>query len=110
MVATDPAAGEKGNKDDLNTLGKRIAADSVTLTLYANNLSGSSTDIVPVGITAEIVEQFEGADEVLTKDGVDGTPQKSANRKKLRVENGTAIDSATTNEVAASTSGDRRSQ
>lgn len=104
----DPAERENGYKEDLNTLGKRLAADLVTLMPDTNNLGVSSTDIVPVGNTAEIVEQFEGADEEITREGVDGTPQKSANRKKLRGENETAINRASSVAVAASTSGTAR--
>lgn len=99
-----------GAKEDQLTLGKRVAVDSATLALPESGSTGNGGVIVPAGNTAVIVEQFEGSEDDPGKNDVVGTPQKNANRKKLRVEDGGAVDSSSVNVLAASSSEDRPSQ
>jgi hypothetical protein len=63
-----------GAKEDLLTLGKRVAVDSVTLALPKSGPTGNSGAIVPAGNTAVMVEQFEGLEDDLGKNDVAGTP------------------------------------
>lgn len=76
-------------------LGKRVASEPVD----------PNTALVSVGITSVIANQFEVADGGPTDGG--GTPQKSANRKKLKGSDGMAVESNKTSEEADSQEEDR---
>ena len=94
-----------GQKDDPLILGKRGADDSST----SHTITGEEVvdmivgALVPLGIIADRVAKFEGPDPPNISNG--GTPQKNANKKKLKGVEGDAADSAAvtkTLEISAS--------
>lgn len=106
------AKGLEEEKDDPIVLGKRVATDSATLGLtdgivLADENSGA---IVPVGNTAGIIDHFESTEDDPATNGAANTPQKNARKKKLKGGDGEAVVSKAENELAASSSEDRRSQ
>ena len=100
--------GQETQKDD-NVLGKRSADDKSTTTEHSIGralMDNNKGALVHVGNTNELVEQFEGSEPSLGSEV--GTPQKNLNKKKkIKTNDGGAIDSSTTSGSAASLSEDR---
>ncbi|KAE8771138.1 hypothetical protein D1007_57022 [Hordeum vulgare] len=83
----------EGNKEDMLSLGKRSTVDSASLALQKTSSSSNSGAIVPTGNTTVMVDQFEASQDQETITLV-GTLQTNANRKKLRNDDGVAVDSS----------------
>lgn len=117
-----PGIDERGSapKDNFggsgNFLGKRSAENS-------SSTGGGGLAIVPVGkvkqsIVSNLIVRYEEEDEIPDSSANQGnTPQKNANRKKMRGENGEALrneeeksQSTDQERSAAPTEGDRREQ
>lgn len=102
--------------EDSLRLGKRLAADSVSGSKSGtgdkDNEQSKPVDLttatVPVGNTTVIAGQFESSTGGIPGDG--GTPQKNANRKKLKGQDGVAVELTPTVGSAASMREDRRTQ
>jgi hypothetical protein len=97
--------------DAPNSLGKRLAHEIMPTTRTMTEAADNSTGvIVPAGITTGKIVQFEGADKNQSVNDLSNTPRKSEHKKKLRGGDGTAVDSASTSELAASVREDRQTQ
>lgn len=94
----------------LNVLGKRSAQEVVPTVKATTEVVDNSGAIVPAGFTAGIIDQFEGADKDPSVNDLSNTPRKSEYKKKFKGVDGTAVDSASTSDLAASVREDRQSQ
>ena len=102
-------AGQEKVMGDANILGKRSVDDSEPVEITSTKIVCDKNPgaIVPVGNTANGLDQFGGQDPL---DSSLGTPQKNPNKKKLKADDGAAIDSKSTREAAASVEEDHRKQ
>lgn len=107
VTTSQPARGGDGG-----VLGKRLADDSVSTEKITDDSTPSVCALVVAEIGAKkaaIDDQFEGSTSAMDSKG---TPQKNANRKKSRAEDGTPVSldmNAVENDAsAAPLEGDRR--
>ena len=83
--------------EDVNVLGKRTMDDSSPrpdVPTRSDLLDKNRGTIVPARNTTGIVVQFEASGP--TSSSGTGTPRKSENKKKLKADDGAAIDSTST--------------